>query len=446
MNSEQSTVNSENRCFKKRLKQFRAAFIVLLTLLTVDCSLLTVKAYEPEFADSTKKLHLRWRGAVINVSLSNSLKQSAPNIKSNSDVVSAVLSSLKTWEAAANVRFNTVWTDKVSISAADGKGDGASLITIAATPENAAPFQDSGSEMPGRTRTFYNRRGEIIEADIVLNPYQQFSTDGSFGTFDLEAALTHEIGHLLGLDHSDVLAATMYAQQGKNGTYSLPAFAPRTLAETDRAAVRALYGARIEDETCCGAVGGTISNSQGKPFANWRIWAEESATGRLFAAVSTTENGGFEIGGLPEGKYRVLAQAGNFAAEVLGEAVIENNKTTVLNRKIAARPIDFRFSVVGFNAQLSTLAVPLGAGRSNTIFFGAENLAKLSGEEITVVSPFFQIVQSSLNGQDFETTFPVYSIEMRVSPATSFGEYSLRVENARGEASYLIGCFSIEQE
>ena len=55
--------------------------------------------------------------------------------------------------------------------------------------------------------------GEIIDADIAFNlGGYSFSTDLACDAvaYDLEAALTHEIGHLLGLDHSLEPSATMH--------------------------------------------------------------------------------------------------------------------------------------------------------------------------------------------------------------------------------------------
>ena len=122
------------------------------------------------------------------------------------------------------------------------------MLTVAVTPENEEFNSDSTT---GRTRVFYNpETGTIVEADISINPRPQaddgtalqFSTDGTPGTYDLEATFTHEIGHLLGLDHSAVLGSTMQSRQAFNGTFGLPALTERTLSEDDRQKVRGLYG------------------------------------------------------------------------------------------------------------------------------------------------------------------------------------------------------------
>ncbi len=447
MPNEKLKLKNKIRCFGHLFNSCRLIFIFCAALSVLQISLATVSAYEMQFGGNLKKTPLRWRSGIINLTLSNSLRQPAPNIKPNSDVVGAVQRSLKTWESATNIKFQTVWSDKLSISRADGVGDGASLITIAATPENAAPFQGKFSEMPGRTRTFFDNRGTIVEADIVLNPYQQFSTDGSFGTFDLESALTHEIGHLLGLDHSAVLAATMYSQQGKNGTFSLPAISPRTLAEDDLAGIRTLYGAKTEDGNCCGVVSGAITNSDGRPLSGWQVWAEGVATGKMFAAVNNNEKGLWSISGLPNGKYQIIAQSEKSGAEILGQIIIESDKTAVLNYGFAPRQRFLNPQLLGYNGQLSTLAVPISAGNWQTVFLGGENITpgNLSSGNISTSSPFLQVSAESLTKQNFDAAFPVVSFNLVVDPELPSGEYNLQTQDSNGNMTYLLGCFSFDQ-
>jgi hypothetical protein len=426
-----------------------AKFVSVL-LLTLTAFSLTAQGFNAPISDDAKAPRLRWKSATINIALSPSLAKPSAYIKLDSDVLGAVRRSLATWEKAANIKFNEVSTDKLSVSPAGNAGDGVSLITIAATPENQLLFGSGGeaTEISAKTRVFYNRKGVITEADIILNPYVQFSTDETYGTFDLEATITHEIGHLLGLEHSHVTGSTMQTYQAKNGIYNLPQIASRTLSDSDVARVRALYGAATggEDE-CCGSLKGRIMLSPTLAANNFHVWLEESETGKIQAATLTFADGSFLLDGLSAGKYRVFAQDAAekqknrkriFSGGELGEVVIDKGKIASLEKQIAFKERSFSVKYVGFNGQISNIPVPVNGGKSFAVYLGGENL---NPNELVVStnSPFIKVSKNATAIYDYDDEISVLRFEISVEPNTPGGEYSIRVQKSNGEVEYFVG-------
>jgi hypothetical protein len=426
---------------KNRTAKFVSGLLLALTFFSLSAA-----AYNLPIADETKNSRPRWRTGTINIALSSSLSKPSPYIKLDSDVGGAVRRSLATWEKVSNIKFNEVSSEKQTISPAGPIGDGVSLITVASTPENLLLFGGEASEIPAKTRVFYNRKGGITEADIVLNPYAQFSTDGSVGTFDLEATVTHEIGHLLGLEHSHLIGSTMQTNQGKNGIYNLAQTASRTLSESDISSIRALYGAK-DDENCCGALKGKITLSPTLAANNFHVWLEESETGKIQAETLTQADGTFSIEGLSAGKYRVLAQDSGekqknrkkiFSGGEIGEVSIDNGKVAVLEKQIAWKERSFSVKYVGFNGQISNIPIPVNGGKSFMIYLGGENL---NPNELTVSasSPFIKVTPNTTAKQDFGDEISVLSFEISVKPNAPAGEYSLRLQKNNGEVEYFVG-------
>lgn len=92
--------------------------------------------------------------------------------------------------------------------------------------------------------------GEIVDADIGLDDSKAAEGKQSFcvGTckdlqIDLCSALTHELGHLLGMNHSDVATATMYAAATAKETSKC------SLAEDDVAGICSMYASTCDPAT-----------------------------------------------------------------------------------------------------------------------------------------------------------------------------------------------------
>ena len=104
--------------------------------------------------------------------------------------------------------------------------------------------------------------GIIYGADILLNAaevrFRALPAEAAMSwatEYDLEAVLTHEVGHALGLDHSEVAEAVMHGA-GKSGDP-----AKRELSEDDVVGVQSLYAATADDlqTVGCSAASGGVS-------------------------------------------------------------------------------------------------------------------------------------------------------------------------------------------
>ncbi|MCC6994844.1 MAG: matrixin family metalloprotease [Deltaproteobacteria bacterium] len=158
-----------------------------------------------------------------------------PRITDGSDIT-AIKNGFKTWDDANCSDFTSSFAGDTSATAPVRNGQveimwpstsgwvhgscGSGGCTLAVTNSQ---FQSSGS-------AWY-----IYDADIEFTPYVQFATDGNRSRSDLQSVATHEIGHLLGLDHSPTPSATMYYATGPGDT------SQRTLDTDDLNGVCAIY-------------------------------------------------------------------------------------------------------------------------------------------------------------------------------------------------------------
>ncbi len=450
----------------RRLAAITSLFAVVLGTLTP----VGVRAHASnlEYTDSAAPRQIRWPSHTINIAFSSALKSPGTGIKLGTDVTAALRRALKRWSSVADINF--VITDSAVQSVSPGnKGDGISLITIADTPENNSLF--AGGAMTGRTRIFYDQNtGAIAEADMVINPHPvsaegvpvQFSTDGTPRTYDLESTFTHEIGHLLGLEHSSIASSTMHERQALNGLFGSKAFTERTLSEDDRAQLTRIYGS----ETNVGSIEGrvlkqSLSGTQQATLNGVHVWAEESKSGRLVTSDVSNAEGEFRLGNLRPNTYRLFTAQGALTTggtssdskaneqhkTATNEVKVDQAETEELNLIVPSQQVSSRFlnpRLVGTNGELSMTPISAEAGKKLTFLVGGEGLDQVAANGVTITSPFFAVQQETLKVEPFGTSFPVISFAVSVAPNTPFGDYTIRLQSNSGHVIYVPGAITID--
>ena len=385
----------------------------------------------------------RWARHSATLSISSSLFSST-SISYGADVRETIRQSADAWQRVADFNFVFATSDAQNISSSRSGGDGISLITIAATSENVQLFPNGGDSPPALTRLFFDRKGAISEADILLNPYVRFSTDGSADSFDLQTVLTHEIGHLVGLDHSLLPSSTMNPEISKNEIGHISDFG-RSLSSADVASIRSIYGGDIDNTDCCGEIAGSIplSSATGSP---WLIWAEDPETGAVKAQVLSNKTGGFELGGLSEGKYQIFSQGtkpGSADLFDFGIVSVERGGSIFLGSPTRVAIASFDGLLMGLNARLSRSPVLLQPGGSYQLFIGGLDFYQ-GAVTFGSSSPFLEFSESSTVPIDYGNRITARTVNIKVSKEIPRGEYSLFLPTVDRKRRYFVGAIIVE--
>ena len=190
--------------------------------------------------------------------------------------------SFGTWSSIpnANVEFREVAVESGLRAAKDGQ----SVVTI-------SDDLFANQKAIAVTET-WDVAGKLTEADIQID-----ATMINSG-YNLQQAITHEIGHLLGLDHSASLSAVMYPYV----TRSTDAV---VLDSDDRVAIAAIYP-RAESQSQVGILRGRVVGDTGGIFAAQVVAVNER--GEAVATALTNSAGEYALEALPTGKYRIYAE------------------------------------------------------------------------------------------------------------------------------------------
>jgi hypothetical protein len=169
----------------------------------------------------------------------------------------------------------------------------------------SSDFSMFGSGVIGVTELSFNSSGAIQRASIILNDNYNFtSTPGFYGgsTIFLGDVVTHELGHLFGLGHSEVLNSSMFFSSFSGQS---------TLAADDASGIRSKYD-QAQDH---GIIRGFVQGGNSIGVLGAHVQAISRRTGEVVGVV-TDENGRFEIAGLafPDTYYLYVSSVKNPAS------------------------------------------------------------------------------------------------------------------------------------
>lgn len=140
--------------------------------------------------------------------------------------------------------------------------------------------------------------GRILDSDIIVNPAAKFSTTLQPGTFDLQAVITHELGHSLGANHATVTSATMFYNTQLQDRF-------KSQLEADDASFAVDVYPGDGAASAYGLITGTALKD-GNALPGAAVVAADPVSGITIGGLSSLSDGSFSLR-VPVGTYLLFA-------------------------------------------------------------------------------------------------------------------------------------------
>lgn len=325
-------------------------------------------------------------------------------------------------------------TDPSQRARTDWASDDIRLLTF--DENNSSGYFPGGSGVVAITPLEFFTSGSIIDADVIFNGKDfLFTTEGTPGRFDIQDVAAHELGHLLGLDHSGVAGSTMFP-------YVDPTIIlHRSLSMDDIGGLRDIYPA-----VAFATITGTLKRSSDSSVVPGGFVIATDGFGRTTGSALADENGVFRIEGLPGGIYDVWADpldqpvsssnltAGhtivtNFESKYLGQVTVGNGQTQAMGDQSVDGDVAISLGRVADDYPLRVIA---GRTVSRTV----RGSGLVAGSTLTCSDPTVTITPTLWSGTQvtFDVTVPGNAPD---------GHIDLLVTNLGGDRDLLPGALEV---
>lgn len=301
---------------------------------------------------------------------------------------------------------------------------------------NSSGYFPNGSGTVALTPLWFLPDGTITDADVLFNGNGfQFTTSGQFTRFDVQDVATHELGHLLGLDHSGCAGATLYPYVDAGMLLQ------RSLSQDDVHGARDMY-----PNQGFASLHGTIRRSSNNTsVAGAHVFAR-AANGRTVGGALSDNGGSFSLAGLDAGTYALFASpldfpvaSGNLGA---GHTVETNFASTSLGSFAVSAGqwlgtgdlfVDADVAVsLGRNTDLFPVRCVAGSTRT----YSLHGTGLLTGSTLSASDPALTVVPTG-----WFTTLVTFQV---TTPAGSApGHADLTLVDSSGDTSILAGALEI---
>lgn len=233
-------------------------------------------------SESNQRAKLRWSRTSVPLVVQ-------PNSTDLSPATSASIidNSLGRWNAVSPVQINSAQTgiNKISFSQ-DARYFGPGVVAVTALDFSPSTGQIASGQI------YLNETNARNFCFTAAKDQNSFCLYGGIPLY-LGDVVSHELGHFLGLGHSEVLDSTMFytANRGQHSPHA-----------DDVAGVRSIY----QSNGSLGTISGTVLGGNRIPVFGAHVQVISSQSGGVEGATVTDENGRFNVYGLtPNASYYV---------------------------------------------------------------------------------------------------------------------------------------------